>query len=128
MEHFNNDQGDPRLPEEITLADIPENLPLLPVRDVVVFPYMILPLFVARDASVKAVDKAQELDQLVFLSTQKDPGVENPRPEDLYEVGTVGMVMRQLKLPDGRLKVLVQGITRARHHPSTSTHQAILSR
>jgi ATP-dependent Lon protease len=114
MEHQNQEQGDPRLPEEITLEEIPDTLPLLPVRDVVVFPYMILPLFVARDASVKAVDKAQELEQLVFLSTQIDPGVENPDPEDLYEVGTVGMVMRQLKLPDGRLKVLVQGISRAR--------------
>ena len=114
MEHISPDQNDPRLSEEINENDIPETLPLLPVRDVVVFPYMILPLFVARDASVKAVDEALERDQLIFLSTQTDPNVENPKEDDIYETGTIGMVMRQLKLPDGRLKVLVQGITRAR--------------
>ena len=114
MVHHNPDQNDPRITEEISENDIPESLPLLPVRDVVVFPYMILPLFVARDTSVKAVDVALERDQLIFLSTQKDPNVENPEPDDLYVTGTIGMVMRQLKLPDGRLKVLVQGITRAR--------------
>ena len=86
----------------------------MPVRDVVVFPYMILPLFVAREASVKAVEAAMEDDQLVFLAAQKDPAVETPGSDDLYEVGTVGMIMRQLKLPDGRLKVLVQGICRCR--------------
>ncbi len=108
------DQNDLQFSEEITENDIPETLPLLPVRDVVVFPYMILPLFVARDASVKAVDEALERDQLIFLSTQQDPNIENPEADELYEIGTIGMVMRQLKLPDGHLKVLVQGITRAR--------------
>ncbi len=95
-------------------APLPETLPLLPVRDVVVFPYMILPLFVARDSSIAAVDAAMNRDQLVLLCAQKDQNIEHPLAEDLYEVGAVGMVMRQLKLPDGRLKVLVQGLTRAR--------------
>jgi ATP-dependent Lon protease len=95
-------------------APLPETLPLLPVRDVVVFPYMILPLFVARDNSIAAVDAAMARDQLVFLAAQRDQNVEHPAAEDLYEIGSVGMIMRQLKLPDGRLKVLVQGLTRAR--------------
>jgi ATP-dependent Lon protease len=95
-------------------APLPETLPLLPVRDVVVFPYMILPLFVARDNSIAAVDAAMARDQLVFLAAQRDQNVEHPVAEDLYEIGSVGMIMRQLKLPDGRLKVLVQGLTRAR--------------
>jgi ATP-dependent Lon protease len=101
-------------PEDLEETPLPETLPLLPVRDVVVFPYMILPLFVAREGSVAAVDNAMERDQLVFLAAQRDPGVDQPGPDDLYEVGTMGMVMRQLKLPDGRLKVLVQGVTRGR--------------
>jgi ATP-dependent Lon protease len=95
-------------------APLPETLPLLPVRDVVVFPYMILPLFVARDNSIAAVDAAMARDQLVFLAAQRDQNVEHPAAEDLYEIGSVGMIMRQLKLPDGRLKVLVLGLTRAR--------------
>jgi ATP-dependent Lon protease len=101
-------------PEELVETELPEELPLLPVRDVVVFPYMILPLFVAREGSVAAVEAAMERDQLVFLASQQDQAVDQPEPEDLYEVGTVGMIMRQLKLPDGRLKVLVQGVTRGR--------------
>ncbi|KIX11413.1 endopeptidase La [Dethiosulfatarculus sandiegensis] len=101
------------LAEQLDEENLPETLPLLPVRDVVVFPYMILPLFVARESSVLAVEAAQNRDQLVFLTTQIDPNVDSPDPDELYEVGSVGMIMRQLKLPDGRLKVLVQGITRA---------------
>jgi ATP-dependent Lon protease len=100
--------------EDLEETPLPDSLPLLPVRDVVVFPYMILPLFVARDSSVAAVEAAMARDQLVFLAAQRDQNVEHPGPEDLHEVGTVGMIMRQLRLPDGRLKVLVQGITRAR--------------
>ncbi len=100
----------PALQEE----DLPRDLPLLPVRDVVVFPYMILPLFVAREASVAAVEAAMAADQHVFLAAQKDQNVEFPGSEDLYQVGTIGVIMRQLKMPDGRLKVLVQGLARAR--------------
>ena len=106
----------PDRPTEFEASDteIPETVPLLPVRDVVVFPYMILPLFVARDTSVAGVEAAMSRDQLVLLAAQQDQGVDQPLPEDLYTLGTVGMIMRQLKLPDGRLKVLVQGVTRAR--------------
>jgi len=105
---------EPPVTEVLDEGEIPEILPLLPVRDVVVFPFMILPLFVARDASVAAVEAAMERDQMVFLAAQKDPNVDDPGPEDLYQVGCVGMLMRQLRLPDGRLKVLVQGLSRAR--------------
>ena len=91
---------------------IPDELPLLPVRDVVVFPFMIVPLFVGREKSINAVDAALTKDRLIFMATQKDVAKEDPEPEDLYTVGTVGMIMRMLKLPDGRVKILVQGITR----------------
>jgi ATP-dependent Lon protease len=93
---------------------IPEVLPLLPVRDIVVFPYMILPLFVGRDKSVAAVDAALSRDRLIFLATQKDVSKEDPEPDDIYSVGTVAMIMRMLKLADGRVKVLVQGMVKAR--------------
>jgi ATP-dependent Lon protease len=94
--------------------EIPPELPLLPVRDVVVFPYMILPLFVGRDKSIEAVERAVGKNRLLMLVAQRDVQVEEPEPPDLYDVGTVAMVMRMLKLPDGRVKVLVQGVTKAR--------------
>jgi ATP-dependent Lon protease len=94
--------------------EIPESLPVLPVRDIVIFPYMILPLFVGRDMSVKAIERAMESDKLILLVSQKDVNVESPSTEDLYSVGTVGTILRMLKLPDGRLKILVQGLAKAR--------------
>ncbi|MDO9584329.1 MAG: endopeptidase La [Desulfomicrobium sp.] len=95
-------------------AEIPTTMPLLAVRDIVVFNYMILPLFVGREKSVQAVDAALNGSRYIFISTQKDEGVDDPTPGDLYQTGTVAMIMRMLKMPDGRLKVLVQGLTRAR--------------
>ncbi len=91
---------------------IPGELPLLPIRDVVIFPFMIMPLFVGRDSSVKAVDEALNGDRLIFLATQKNVAEENPGPEDIYQVGTISMIMRMLKLPDGRVKILVQGLAK----------------
>lgn len=93
---------------------IPDVLPLLPVRDVVVYPYMILPLFVGREISINAVDAALAGDRLIFLATQKEVGEEEPTQEGIYEVGTVAMIMRMLKLPDGRVKILVQGLAKGR--------------
>lgn len=93
---------------------IPDVLPLLPVRDVVVYPYMILPLFVGREISISAVDQALAKDRLIFLATQKEIGDEDPPPEGIYPVGTVAMIMRMLKLPDGRVKILVQGLAKGR--------------
>ncbi|WP_316897300.1 endopeptidase La [Pseudodesulfovibrio indicus] len=101
-------------------ADIPETLPVLAVRDIVVFNYMILPLFVGREKSVQAVDAALAGDRYILILTQKDEAVEDPTPDDLYRTGTVGMIMRMLKMPDGRLKVLVQGLARAKVRRFTS--------
>jgi len=100
--------------QETEELNIPEILPLLPVRDVVVYPYMILPLFVGREISINAVDYALSKDRMIFLATQKEVSDEDPSPEGIYEVGTVAMIMRMLKLPDGRVKILVQGLTKAR--------------
>jgi ATP-dependent Lon protease len=96
--------------------EIPDTIPVLPVRDIVIFPYMIIPLFVGREKSINAIDRAINSNRLILLLTQKDMSIENPTPEDLYKVGTVGMIMRMLKLPDGRVKILVQGITKAKVH------------
>ncbi|MGB8992877.1 MAG: endopeptidase La [Desulfobaccales bacterium] len=92
---------------------IPTELPMLAVRDVVVFPNMVLPLFVGRETSVLAIEAALAQDRLLFLATQKDQSVENPEPEDIYPVGTVSLILRMLKLPDGRLKILIQGKAKA---------------
>ncbi|HIJ59440.1 MAG TPA: endopeptidase La [Nitrospirae bacterium] len=94
--------------------DIPEILPVLPVRDIVVFPYMIVPLFVGRDVSIKAIDHSLNTNRMILLVTQKDMTLENPSTEDLYSSGTVCMVMRMLKLPDGRVKILVQGLKKSK--------------
>ena len=95
-------------------ADIPAVLPLMPVRDVVIFNDMLLPLFVGREKSVRAVEEAVTKDSFLMLVTQKDPSIENPKPNEIYTVGTVSRVLRMLKLPDGSVKALVQGISKAR--------------
>jgi ATP-dependent Lon protease len=95
-------------------VQIPDSLPVLPVRDIVVFPYMIIPLFVGREISIKAIDHALSTNRMILLLTQKDLSIENPAVGDLYTIGTVGMIMRMLKLPDGRVKILVQGLAKAR--------------
>lgn len=92
-----------------------ENLPLLPVRDLVVYPFMILPLFVGRETSIKAVEEAlNNTDRLILLASQKDITAETPTPSEIYEMGTVAMIMRMRKLPDGRIKILIQGLAKAR--------------
>jgi ATP-dependent Lon protease len=103
-----------KTPEVQQSIEIPKKLPLLPIRDIVVFPYMVLPLFVGREMSIKAIETALEGNRMIFLASQKDLNVENPAPSDLYSVGTVGVIMRMLKLPDGRIKILVQGVARAK--------------
>lgn len=95
-------------------ADIPAVLPLMPVRDVVIFNDMLLPLFVGREKSVRAVEEAVTKDSFLMLVTQKDPNVEDPKPSEIYRVGTVSRILRMLKLPDGSVKALVQGISKAR--------------
>jgi len=93
---------------------IPDLLPVLPLRDMVVYPFIIAPLSVARELSIKAVDRALAGNRMILLVAQRDKDREEPEPEDLFEVGTVAVIMRMLKLPDGRLRVLVQGVSRAR--------------
>ncbi|MBW2318458.1 MAG: endopeptidase La, partial [Deltaproteobacteria bacterium] len=99
--------------EEGETIDIPDVLPLLPIRDIVIFNYMVLPLFVGRDRSIRAVDTAMAKDRLVFLATQRDSMVESPAPDEIFNVGTVALILRMFKLPDGRAKLLVQGLTKA---------------
>jgi len=100
--------------ENDTDMEIPSVLPLMPVRDVVIFTDMLLPLFVGREKSVRAVEESVAGDGFLMLVTQKDPTTENPGPDDIYAVGTVGKILRMLKLPDGRVKALVQGIAKAK--------------
>ncbi len=95
---------------------IPDVLPVLPLKDTVVFPYIILPLSVGRDKSVLAVDRALAESRVIMLVAQKDSAVDNPGEGDLYDMGTAAVIMRMLKLPDGRIRILVQGLSRARIH------------
>ncbi len=88
--------------------------PVLPLRDIVVFPHMIVPLFVGRDKSVRALEDVMQDDKQILLVAQKNAGQDDPTPEDIHEVGTIGTVLQLLKLPDGTVKVLVEGSKRAR--------------
>jgi ATP-dependent Lon protease len=99
--------GDPQM-------NIPPELPVLPLRDIVIYPFMIVPLFVSRDRSIKAIDEALSRNRMILLVSQKDLDKEEPTQEDLYKVGTVAVIMRMLKLPDGRIRILIQGLSRAR--------------
>src|SRR5689334_11113419 len=100
----------------MTASFSPESriLPLLPLRDVVVFPHMVIPLFVGRPKSIKALEAAMEEGKNVVLVAQKSAAKDEPNPEDLYDVGTVSTILQMLKLPDGTVKVLVEGVQRAR--------------
>ena len=89
---------------------IPDVLPILPLRDIVIFPFMIVPLFVSRDRSIRAVDQALAENRMIMLVAQKDIAKEEPGSSDVYMVGTAAIIMRMLKLPDGRIRILVQGI------------------
>lgn len=100
---------------------IPDVLPVLPLKDTVVFPYIILPLSVGRDKSVLAVDRALAESRVIMLVAQRDPTLDNPGQDDLYPVGTAAVIMRMLKLPDGRIRILVQGLSRARVHHLSQT-------
>ncbi len=103
----------PEVEPDPTIA-VPDVLPVLPLKDAVVFPYIILPLSVSREQSVQAVDRALADSRVVLLLAQKDGSQEQPGEDDLYRVGTAAVIMRMLKLPDGRIRILVQGLARAR--------------
>ena len=87
--------------------------PVLPLRDIVVFPHMIVPLFVGREKSVLALEETMKNDKQILLVTQKDAAIDDPGPDDIFRVGTIGSVLQLLKLPDGAVKVLVEGQGRA---------------
>jgi ATP-dependent Lon protease len=91
-----------------------QSIPLLPLRDVVVFPHTVIPLFIGRKSSVNAVTQAMEADKNIFLVTQKDETIEEPNNEQLHKVGTLATILQLLKLPDGTIKVLVEGVKRAK--------------
>jgi ATP-dependent Lon protease len=93
-------------------VEIPDVLPLLPIRDIVIYPYMMLPLFVGRDVSIRAVEESLSRDRLIFLVAQKNSAEEAPSPSDINRVGTIASIMRMLKLADGRVKILVQGLSK----------------
>ncbi len=109
-----NNQLEDLIEEQEQKLNIPSELPVLMLRDIVVFPYMVIPLFVGREKSKKAVDEALAENRMIFLVTQKDMEIEEPKKEDVYVTGTVALVMRMLKLPDGRIRILAQGLIRAR--------------
>src|SRR5262245_23972946 len=107
-------------PEEIQIPEqndeqlkLPDSLPVLPLRDIVIFPYMIVPLFVQRERSIRAVELALADDRLIMLVAQRDLEKEEPTGRDLYNYGTAASIMRMLKMPDGRIRILVQGLARA---------------
>jgi ATP-dependent Lon protease len=99
-------------PEEIT--QIPDELPLIPLRDLILFPNLVVPLFVGRERSIVALEEAMRGGHQVALVTQRQPETEDPGPEDMYEIGCVANVLQELKLPDGTAKALVEGVKRVR--------------
>ena len=88
-------------------------LPMMPIRDMVIFPYMMTPFVVGRESSVRALEEALTGDRKIFLATQHDARIDEPRPEDIYQVGTIGNIVQSVKMPDGNIKVLVEGLERA---------------
>lgn len=105
LDRLNNDKNE--------APKIPENLPMLPVRDIILYPAMVLPLAVGREKSVRALEEAMSTNRLIFVVTQKNIQIEDPTPDDIYNIGTVCEVLQILKMPDGTLKALVEGINRA---------------
>src|ERR1044072_9075933 len=107
---------------------IPSDLPVLPLRDIVIYPFMIVPLFVSREKSMRAVDEALGEHRMILLASQKDLDKEEPTAEDLYSIGTAAVIMRMLKLPDGRISNLVQGLARAQIESVDATGEYLRSR
>ena len=104
---------------------VKNNIPVLPLRDIVVFPNMVAPLFVGREQSVNALNHVMTGDKKIFLLSQKNSKVDNPNKENLYSFGTVAKIIQLLKLPDGTLKVLVEGIERAKVNKINFTKEFI---
>ena len=105
--------GDETAGDTIERSAVPASYPVLPLRDIVVFPHMIVPLFVGREKSIKALEEVMRQDKQILLLTQKEAGDDDPDPADMYEIGAIATVLQLLKLPDGTVKVLVEGLSRA---------------
>ena len=105
---------DPNETQKEEAIKIPDVLPVLPLKDLVIYPFIIVPLSVSREKSINAVDQALAENRVIMLTAQKDFQNEDPGEDDLYRIGTVSIIMRMLKLPDGRIRILVQGLSRAR--------------
>lgn len=99
-------------PQEEGIIDVPEILPLMAIRDIVLFPSMVAPLFVGRAKSLKAIEQALSHEKLIVLATQKNSRIENPKPEDIYKIGTIGLILKTLNLSENRIKVVVQVLSR----------------
>src|SRR5512132_2786251 len=125
---------EPEFTEAIEPADndqqlqIPNELPVLHLRDIVIYPFMIVPLFVSREKSIRAVDEALAENRMILLASQKDLDKEEPTAVDLYAVGTAAVTMRMLKLPDGRIRILVQGLARAHVQSVDATGEYLRSK
>ena len=89
-------------------------LPMMPIRDVVIFPFMMTPFVVGRESSVRALEEALAGDKKIFLATQHDASIDEPKPNEIYQVGTIVNIVQSLKLPDGNIKVLVEGLERGK--------------
>jgi len=109
-----NGQLEDIVEEKEQKLNIPQRLPILLLRDIVVFPYMIVPLFVGREKSKNAIDHSLSSHRMILLLTQRDMETEDPKREEVYDMGTVALIMRMLKLPDGRIRILAQGLGRAK--------------
>src|SRR2546428_1919023 len=104
----NDDKKDPRSKSGV------RTVPLLPLRDIIVFPHMVVPLFVGREKSIAALEEAMAQDKEILLAAQKKAKTNDPTPDDIYAIGTVGTIIQLLRLPDGTVKVMVEGKRRAR--------------
>src|SRR6202789_2630566 len=92
----------------------PRKLPMMPIRDMVIFPHMVTPFVVGRESSVRALEEALTGDRKIFLATQHDASIDEPRPDDIYTTGTIGNIVQSVKMADGNIKVLVEGLERAK--------------
>ncbi len=101
-------------------------VPLIPLRDIIIFPHMVVPLFVGRDKSIKALEFAMGNDKSILLSAQKKAKIDDPSTEDIFTMGTLGTILQLLRLPDGTVKVLVEGKRRARIKEYVSTDESFM--
>ena len=116
----NDDKKDPRGKGGV------RTVPLLPLRDIIVFPHMVVPLFVGREKSIAALEEAMSHDKDILLAAQKKAKTNEPAPDDIFEIGTLGTILQLLRLPDGTVKVLVEGKRRARVRRYTSSEKFFL--